>query len=264
MEIDSVPLDFEHLDNIAYGIARERFAPSALPAIEAQMLGPVIESLSLAEFWNAPDFRDLTWYSKGTFGAIIDDIQAQKTRSQMTGVKTGWICADQIFDGTHWTGFHMRVSSAIKSGGFDDHTKAGVVAMLKEFRSNIADHADRNDGCLAAFHSSEGAFEVMVADRGRGVLQSLRENPNYADLMDAGVALRQSVTDGVSRHADPLRGHGFRDLFHGLANRFSHIRLRSGDHALEIFRNASNPPIERVSQKTNIPGLFVYARFDKH
>ena len=93
---------------------------------------------------------------------------------------------------------------------------------------------------------------------------SFKENFEYTDLTDTGVALRQSVTYDISRHADPLRGHGFCDVFHGLANRFSHIRLRSGDHALEIFGNASNPPKARVSQKTNIPGLFVYARFDKH
>jgi hypothetical protein len=79
-----------------------------------------------------------------------------------------------------------------------------------------------------------------------------------------GSLLSGNQQDGVSRHDDPERGHGFTHLFQGLANRFNHIRLRSGDHALEVFRQNGERPTERISQKAKIPGLLVYARFNNN
>jgi hypothetical protein len=49
--------------------------------------------------------------------------------------------------------------------------------------------------------------EFVVADRGIGVLSSLKQNPEYADLSDAGAALQLAITDGVSRFPSET-GHG--------------------------------------------------------
>ena len=116
---------------------------------------------------------------------------------------------------------------------------------------------------IAAFHFSGKSLEIVVADRGCGALGSMRKSEKFHDLNDAGHALKLIITDGVSRHDDPARGHGFTHLFKGLANRFNHIRLRSGDHALEVVRSERERPFEQISQKAHISGLLVYARFDR-
>lgn len=256
-------LDFALLDDLAIAIARGRISANTLPPIRASRLGPLAECLFLSSRWSCQNLRSLNWLQKGQFSSLIADAQASKTSAQRTAVPTGWICADQIFDTTLYNRFRMSVGSALNSRAFGDRIKNGVIAMLQEFRTNVHQHANGSDGCLAAFHANTTSFEVLVADRGRGVVQSLKENPEYADLDHAGEALRLAITDGVSRHTDPRRGRGFNELFLGLANRVSHIRLRSGDHALEVIRQDNQPPIESISVKPEIPGLFVYARFDK-
>lgn len=262
MTQEPIELDFKSLDDLALGVALNRVSSYSLPEISLNRLGPIIEGLSVSENWQSPLWERPS-LKIGRFSGLVNDTINGKTRTQMSGAPLGWICADQIFNNGGWTGFQIRISAAMNAGGFDTRTKNGVVAMLGEFRSNIAEHAGSFAGSVVAFCMDDSIFEVVVADRGRGVLQSLRDNPKFADLDDAGQALRLAVSEGVSRHADSCRGHGFTPLFKGLANRFSHIRLRSGNHALEVFQTSEEKPMERISQKAENPGLFVYARFDR-
>ncbi|MCA8891432.1 MAG: hypothetical protein KDA56_06350 [Hyphomonas sp.] len=260
---DPISLDFKTLDDLALGAGRGALILDSLPPIQAQALGPVVEALSLTPAWQASSLDGFGWLDAGQFIHMVGDVEAGRTSSQVAGAQVGWICWDHMFDKVHWTGFLMRLAAAINTQRFDERVRNGVSAMLGEFRSNIAEHANLREGAVAAYCANSDALEIAIADRGRGVLQSLRENPLYASLADSGHALRLSVSEGVSRHPDPGRGHGFTHLFRGLANRFSYIRLRSGDHALEITRSESGQPMERLSQKAAVPGLLIYSRFDR-
>ena len=174
-------LDFASLDQVALGIERETLDRADIPFFEAGPLGPMAEAWVISKTWKGTAFEDVSWLEAGCFSNMFEELGSGVTRSQLTGVLTSWLGSDQILDRVSWTGFLMRVSSAIKSCGFDDHAKNGISAALREFRSNIAEHAGQVDGSFVAFHASELTFEVVVADRGRGVLQSLQENPNYSD-----------------------------------------------------------------------------------
>lgn len=256
-------LDFSVLNHIALGIARGRVNAEAPPHCSASALGPLAEAISVTTPRKGSRFAALSWIELGQFQNLVDDVRAGVTREQATGVTTGWIAADRIEKKTHWTGFLMRVSSVVKTAGFDDHSKSAIMATYGEFRSNVIEHAGDLCGSFAAFHLSEAALEILVSDLGRGVLDSLREHPAHTQLDDHGSALKLAVSRGVSRHSDPQRGNGFSFLFEGLANRFNHIRLRSGDHALDVNRSGAGAPSERTSQAAHIPGLLVYARFDR-
>lgn len=256
----NINLSFKLLDDLALGVERECVNASALSDIRANRLGPIVEAMSLASKWHQKELAQLNWLYKGAFESMFLDVCSVQTRTQQTGTLTGWIAADQFADDTFWTGFVMRVSAAINLGGFDERTKKAIMATFGEFRSNVFEHADVRGAALAAFHVNGSGFELTVMDQGRGVLSSIRENQNYKTLViDAGHALKLAVTDGVSRYGNPQRGHGFTHLFKGLANRFNHIRLRSGDHALEVFRENQSAPRERISPKAYISGLLVYA-----
>ncbi len=259
--MDELPLDFDLVDDLALGVERARIDLEVLGQINAGELGPFIETAIMASTWGESALTDLAWVQADGFCAVLSDLQSQATQEQRTGVATGWICGDRIADDTHWTGFLIRVSSICKTKGFDHRTKNAIMATFGEFRSNILEHAGRTHGAIAAFHLGTTGLEIVVADKGRGALASIREATPYRSLDDSGRALKLIVTDGVSRHDDPARGHGFTHLFQGLVNRFNHIRLRSDDHALEVFRNNGERPFERISQKARIPGLLIYARF---
>ena len=228
----------------------------------AQGLGPVIETAFIASTWEHSLLAELDWIRADGFCDVLHDLRSQQTQEQRTGVTTGWTCGDVLGDDISWTGFLIRVSGACKVGGFEGRTKNAIMATFGEFRSNILEHAGKTNGAFTAFHLGIDGLEIVVADQGLGALASMRNAKKYQTLNDSGQALKLIVTDGVSRHDDPERGHGFTHLFQGLANRFNHIRLRSGDHALEVFRTNGERSTERISQKANIPGLLVYARFD--
>ncbi|WP_108862337.1 hypothetical protein [Ruegeria sp. Alg231-54] len=225
-------------------------------------MGAFIETAFTALSWKDPIWASLDWLVADKFDEVLADLKSQRTQEQRTGITTGWICGDQLDDETQWTGFLIRVSSVCKSGGFGKRTKNAIMATFSEFRSNILEHAGETKGAIAAFHLGEKGLEIVVADQGRGALASMRNSKKFRNLDDAGRALKLIVTDGVSRYDNPERGHGFTHLFQGLANRFNHIRLRSGDHALEVFRPHGETPLERISQKAEISGLLVYAFFN--
>ena len=67
---------------------------------------------------------------------------------------------------------------------------------LGELQDNVFEHSGRPESGVVAYAASNGAFEFVVADAGRGVLASLRENPEFAGLADSGAALRVAVLTG--------------------------------------------------------------------
>lgn len=258
----NLTLDFDLLDDLALGVERSRIELADLGSVSANILGPLIEMAFVAVDWGQHELLELKWLQADGFSEILRNLESHNTEEQRTGVKTGWICGDQLGDDTLWTGFLIRVSSVCKSGGFDRRAKNAIMATFGEFRSNILEHAGQMRGAIAAFHLGDAGLEIIVADKGRGALASIQMADKYRSLDDSGRALKLIVTDGVSRYDNPDRGHGFTHLFQGLANRFNHIRLRSGDHALEVFRDNGVRPSERISQKAGIRGLLVYARFN--
>ena len=57
---------------------------------------------------------------------------------------------------------------------------------------------------MLACKAEPGAFEFVVADRGIGILRSLRRCDSYAALPDKGKAQEAALTDGISRLSIPF------------------------------------------------------------
>ena len=75
-----------------------------------------------------------------------------------------------------------------------------LVAAMAELENNIHEHAGAPETGILAYRAEPGAFEFIVADRGIGILRSLRSCAAHAALMDEGEALEAALTDGVSCH----------------------------------------------------------------
>jgi hypothetical protein len=101
-------------------------------------------------------------------------------------------------------------------------------------------------------------FELVVADHGVGVLETLRSGPDYKSLSDHGEALRLALTDGVSRYGRQAnRGNGFRPIFVGFANLSGTLRFRTGDHALIIDGQKIDLVSAKTAQKAPMKGFLV-------
>src|SRR3546814_13998034 len=83
-----------------------------------------------------------------------------------------------------------------------------LLGALGELQDTVYTHSGRIDTGLAAYAVSGGAFEVVVADAGMGVLASLRPHAEFTQRDHSGQSLRDALPDGASwfgRHA----GHGY-------------------------------------------------------
>lgn len=156
----------------------------------------------------------------------------------------------------------MHAENAGVAAGLAKGLVAGLMGALGELQDNVFEHSGRPETGIVAYAGSDGAFEFVVADAGRGVLASLRENPEFAGLEDSGAALRVAASDGASRHARSTgHGYGIGQLFRALAHDAAELRFRSGDHALRLWGDAPSliGQVE-LAQKAWLDGLSISVR----
>lgn len=138
-----------------------------------------------------------------------------------------------------WDQWAKHAENAAVTAGLTRGLVAGLMGALGELLDNVFQHSGRPESGVVAYAASDCAFEFVVADAGRGVLASLRENPEFAGLSDSGMALRVAASDGASRHARSSgHGYGISQLFRALAHNAAELRFRSGDHALRLWGDA--------------------------
>ncbi len=158
-----------------------------------------------------------------------------------------------------WSLWKMRAEQAAMASGFPKPLAAGIVGAVGELQDNVFCHSRRPETGIAAYAATAGAFEVVVADAGIGVLASLRECPDYAPLRDAGAALKLAAEDGNSRFGR-ASGHGFGmgQMFRALANHDGELRFRSDDHALTV--RGHSPSLQghvELGHKAHLGGMTI-------
>ena len=257
-------LDFSVLDGLAF--AAERGWPNgyAIPPLKIRKIGPLLEFIQL---------------SKGDIlpAPIAVHIEASAKLNRfliaLEGGQKRWVCPDTRSIGffktatptskseTDWIRFGLVAQKAATESGFPSQTAAQFVAAFMEFYSNIYEHAQAQDTGIVVFHAYSGWFEFVVADRGIGILESLRMATAYTRLNDHGEALELALAEGISRYGSSSgRGYGFQPLFIGLANLNGDLRFRSGDHALTIDGQKPTLMKAKIAQKPFIPGFFISVR----
>lgn len=253
-------LDFAAVDGLAFAAECGRLNGQAIPAFVAKDIGPLIEFSQLSAVGTLPPLGSSPLMRLSGLTKFVDALESGRSQ---------WFCPTSRHKGllrtehsppadAVWTGFGLSAQKAAKAAGFPRRIACQFVAAMGEFYNNIYEHAKTPDTGIIAFSAMPDRFEFVVADRGIGVLNSLRSTATYCALADHGKALQLVLTDGVSRYgAATNRGHGFRPLFVGLANLNGSLRFRSGDHALLI--NGQQPSLmnARVAQKPDLQGFLI-------
>ena len=254
-------LDFDTIDDLAFAADRGRLCEQSVPERVARDIGPVMELLLLSEFGSVSSPGDAKWLSLDRLQPLVIALRTGRgmwvcPRSRLCGVlQTTALKAE---DSGIWMSFALAAQKAARTVGFSRRVSASLAASMDEFHSNVSEHSQSPYSELAAFQARQGRFEFVVADRGIGVLASLRSGTDYAHLGDHGEALQLALSEGVSRFGfKSERGYGFRPLFVGLANLNGNLRFRSGDHALSIDGRSPTLMGARVAQRARIRGLFI-------
>ncbi len=138
--------------------------------------------------------------------------------------------------------------------GFSADGARAIVAAFSELADNVWDHSLSDVPGLVGYRLTPSRVTFCIADVGVGVLESLRQNPQFTGLSTSASALAAALKPGVSRFADPTRGYGFRDLLTAVAEQWGLARLRTGEAKL-LIDHTTEDRTRRVSYAPPLPGL---------
>ena len=249
-----IDLDFNFIDDVCLACQSSAISQASIPRATARHLGPLLELAHIAPTIDGVDIGR-AWIDGGGMDAIV----------QRVDDNAGWHAPDMhqgiarvrefVDDPLAWTAFIHRSRTGAANAGFKGDHSAKLIAALGEIYSNVVEHSGNLSSGYVAYRATPGTFEFVVADRGIGVLNSLRSNPKYAALEDSGQALELALEQGVSRHTAGDHGFGFVPIFVGLANISRVVRFRSGNHARITTRDDKD--ITSVTrEKANCDGFF--------
>lgn len=250
-----IELDFDLVDDLGFACANGVIGSHQIPNANAQTLGPLLELKQISpQLHGAP--IGTSWLNVAGFAQILGRTApiatwyADDFHQGVIAVST--LSADPLA----WTRLiHAARSGAALAGFTSDHS-AKIMAAVGEIYGNVVDHSRMIETAYVAYHVGFGRFEFVIADKGVGVLESLRSNPEFGHLEDSGTALDLALETGVSRYPDSDHGFGFQPLFVGLANISRIIRFRSGDHGRTIVRKRDGTIDARTAQLPFCAGLF--------
>lgn len=162
-------------------------------------------------------------------------------------------------DQSPWDQWAKHAENAAATRNLPRRLVEGLLGALGELQDNVYAHSGSIETGLVAYAVSDGAFEFVVADAGLGVLASLKQNPEFANLENSGQALRAALSDGASRFGrESGHGYGIGQLFRALAHERGDLRFRSGDYVLTLCGdNLSLTGKMEIVKKATLTGFVV-------
>lgn len=258
-------LTFDVVDDLVGANARGRLKGTPQVRYAPNDVCPLIELMMEASTGRTGPLLQTPW---------LDSITQLDLRSALVSHQNIWLDEAQT-RGFMRTTFDPRVEAddlernrfliaarmAAETSGLVKPIAQSLTAALREMESNIHEHSGASSTGILAFQARASSFEFVAADAGYGILATLREDEEFADLTDHGLAMHAALQENVSRYGRKSgHGNGFRDLFLGLAHLNADLRFRSGDHALLISGPQPELKIARLAQKPPFKGFLAAVR----
>lgn len=262
MEARSVVGDFAGTDELlAVGQVGGLEGLGPIKVSRSGRIGPIVE-LTRARRARPAAYTHVTFqapFATTLDRALSDGVASGLQRGARVGVFPLALLSADGEPTDEWTLWFSRADQAAQIAGFSNMTAAMIMGAFGELQDNVFRHSQAHDGALIAFAITDSGFELVVSDRGVGVLGSLRTHPDYTDLPDAGAALRLALTNGESRFGrDSGSGLGIGQIFRALAGQDGDLRFRSDDHVLEIRGHSPSLTGELdLRHKADLAGLTV-------
>ena len=230
--------DFAAADDLLREASQGRLAARPSFILEKSgRIGPLVE-IALAAILHGDQYRGISvnsLFATGLRQSLLTRCPFGAAYNDCAGAFPLGLVNPVTATGTEWDQWTTHAENIARVRGLRSNLVAGLMGALIEIQDNVYEHSGAPDTGIVAYAVTPTSFEFVVADRGMGVLSSLRQNPSYAHVSDAGAALELAVTDGVSRFpAETGHGQGFNQLFRALVGHNAELRFRSGDHSLTL------------------------------
>jgi hypothetical protein len=137
--------------------------------------------------------------------------------------------------------FQERFKGAMRQKGFGSRFSSAICGAFFEMVDNVIQHSAVAGvppaSAIAGYHVANEQTTFAVGDTGRGVLESLAENPKWKNLCDSNEALLAIMRHHASRRPGMGDGEGFKQLLKTLADSNGWLRFRSMDAVCQIKGN---------------------------
>lgn len=230
--------DFAVADDILQEATKELLIGHGPIIVERSgRIGPLVE-MALAKIYHPRQYQSVvinSGFSKDLGAALHSGKSFGGAFKDQAGAFPLGLDNPVLQSESGWDQWTVHAENIAKSQGINPKLVSGLLGALGELQDNIYEHSEAPQTGVVAYAVTSSSFEFVVADRGVGVLQTLRQNPLYAGIQDAGAALQQVIKKDVSRFPSEMgRGQGFNQLFRALVGQNAELRFRSGDHALTL------------------------------
>ena len=258
----SFPADFSTADDLLWQARADRLRDHGRIRIKRSgLVGPLVEMTFARRA--LPDAYSLVHFEP----ALVPQIDQALEDGAISGAADKDIAG--IFplsqhdpdgpDQSLWEQWAKHAENAAVANGIERGLAQGLVGAIIELQMNVYNHSGSAESGLIAYGVRPGSLEFVVADAGRGVLASLRENPEFSGLTDHGEALRVAMSDGASRFGRTTgRGYGISQLFRALARDYGELRFSSGDHTLTLWGDGPSLTGQfKIAHKAHLAGFCV-------
>lgn len=129
---------------------------------------------------------------------------------------------------------HLRLT--LEKNGWDENKGALIASVIGELANNCFDHNLGTwrdvQGCWLEYQTGDKIIEITVADRGQGILNSLRQV--RPELQEHKKALFLAFTESISGRAPESRGNGLKFVLKSLNQLSAKFLFHSGDTKLKF------------------------------
>jgi hypothetical protein len=138
-----------------------------------------------------------------------------------------------------WQEYKEAFVRRLQSAEFPRDFAYAISASFAEMVENVPDHSLSTPGTMApsliGYWIIPKEVHFSVADLGRGLLNSLLENPAWAHLRASREAIMATLTQGATRRTDQTSGSGFKTALKGFVDHNGIMFVRSGEVTAKIF-----------------------------
>lgn len=224
--------DFPFVDDCLLARASGRNVSPGVPTLAVKRIGPAVlyalqsESAMLKEPHRmAPELAALAIVLRSALVSGKGELQPLSLEFSRVG-------RDDDDPKLLWSAYIKRLQGGAEKAGFPKSLSAGIAGSFREMATNLVEHSNAANTGIVGYRSTSGEFEFVVADQGRGVLESLRESHKHLQSDDEAL---EAALGGASRYGpNAQRGTGFRTLFHSLAELNGTFRFQSGSWIAEL------------------------------
>lgn len=252
-------LDFDAIDDLARAVQLDRLRNHQPTKHVARSLAPLAE-LVMCKDVSTKKLVEEGWLDVSEVNHLHECLTDEVNGWTVHGPKNfGLLNTEQhpFAEGDPlYTSFMLAIQKAVEITGFTASTGRKLAGAVQELESNIHEHSQRPSSGFLAFNATNDMFEVVIADRGIGVLESFRGTAAFENIETPGDALKLATTKGVSRLADEARGFGFNQLFVALAGMSGYVRFHSDDFCLSLNGTPDLESHYEVKEKAELKGFF--------